>query len=205
MNLYRDNARETISRAEPMASALPFPTVLPEPDTAPWSFRTREDFPELMNRWGLQGVGVEVGTYRGGFATCILKSWPGVLHVVDPWTYQPGKRDLLNTADIGSNEAICRNELSGWVAEGRCVIHKGFSVDVAAVMAWDAEDRAAGTATTSGKTFSSRRMMGSPASSFDCGRAFAPWLPISLPPEPASCRSQSNAPPTPTVRWNEPS
>ncbi len=131
MNLYRDNANHPTKRPEPIASALPLPSVIPDPDTTPWSFRSRDDFPELMNRWGLTGVGVEVGTYRGGFATHILKNWPGLLYVVDPWTFQPDKRDLLNTADIGSNEAICRRELWPWVQEGRCEIHKGFSVEVA--------------------------------------------------------------------------
>ncbi len=130
MSLYQDNAKPQDAR-QASGSALPLPSVVPQPDHRPWAFRTREDFPELMNRWGLTGVGVEVGCYRGGFATCILKSWPGVLHCVDPWEYQPGFRDMLNTPDQPRNEAIARNELSGWVAEGRCVIHKGFSVEVA--------------------------------------------------------------------------
>lgn len=134
MNLYRDNAKPPALPAEPERHALPLSSVVPDPDVTPWAFRTREDFPELMNRWGLTGVGVEVGSYRGQFATCILKSWPGTLHVVDPWEFQPRFRDMLNTPDQPRNEAICRNELSGWITEGRCVIHKGYSVAVAA--AW---------------------------------------------------------------------
>ncbi len=130
MSLYQDNANAPAPAAA--RPALSLPPVVPQPDTVPWGFRTREDFPELMNRWGLTGTGVEVGCYRGGFATTILKSWPGVLHCVDPWEYQPQHRDMLNTPDQATNEAIARNELSGWVAEGRCVIHKGYSVQVAA-------------------------------------------------------------------------
>ncbi len=132
MILYRDNANAPAPMVE--RPALSLPPVVPQPDTVPWGFRTREDFPELMNRWGLTGTGIEVGCYRGGFATTILKSWPGVLYCVDPWEYQPQHRDMLNTPDQATNEAIARNELSKWTTSRpvqRCYIIKDYSVNAA--------------------------------------------------------------------------
>lgn len=129
MTLYRDNSKpyQPLPKRD---TALP---IVPPPDQPePWSFRTRDDFPELLNRWGLTGVGVEVGCYRGGYANYILNHWPGILHCVDPWEYQSAHRDLLNTPDVADNEAIARNHLSGFVDAGRCAIHKGYSIDVAA-------------------------------------------------------------------------
>lgn len=55
--------------------------VRPSPEIA-W----REDFGELLNRHGLLGEAVEIGTDRGDFASAILDQWQGRrLHCVDPW------------------------------------------------------------------------------------------------------------------------
>lgn len=128
MTLYRDNARPL---AEKLVERLRLP-VVPEPDAPrPWGFYTRDDFPEFMSRLGLTGVGVEVGTYRGGYATYLLNHWAGVLHVVDPWEYQPDRRDMLNTPDQHDQFAIAMNALQDFVAAKRCVVHRRFSVDAA--------------------------------------------------------------------------
>lgn len=127
MNLYRDNSKAPTLPSEPERRPLPIDNGKPEP----WSFKTRDQFPDLMNQWGLTKVGVEVGVYRGGFSTHILKHWDGVLHLVDPWEFQPDKRDLLNTPDLPADEAITRMAMQDHVASGRCVIHKGYSVKVA--------------------------------------------------------------------------
>lgn len=126
MTLYRDNANPPVV-VQPERQPLPAVAAAPEP----WSFKTRDDFPELMNQWGLTKVGVEVGVYRGGFSTYILKHWEGVLHLVDPWEYQPGKRDMLNTVDAAENERLTRMAMQDHEANGRCVIHKGYSVEIA--------------------------------------------------------------------------
>lgn len=128
MTLYRDNSRPLIDRP-PLTEVQPLPAVADAPE--PWSFKTREQFPELMSQWGLDRVGVEVGVYRGGFSTLILRHWPGVLHLVDPWEYQPDKRDMLNTPEAPENERLTRMAMQDYVAEGRCVIHKGYSVEEA--------------------------------------------------------------------------
>lgn len=125
MTVYRDNANPPV-RSDPERSPLP-PVVVPEP----WSFKTRDQFPDLMNQWGLTGQGAEIGVYRGGFSTHILKHWDGVLHLVDPWEYQPDKRDMLNTPEAPDNERLTRMAMQDHVAAGRCVIHKGYSVEVA--------------------------------------------------------------------------
>lgn len=130
MNVYRDNAHpyEPPKPAEPMV--LPSYTA-PEP----WSFKTREDFPDLMGQWGLTGVGVEVGCYRGAFANYILNHWDGVLHVVDPWVYQSEKRDLLNTPELPSDYERALVQLGDWIAAKRCVVHRDYSVVVAGTWA----------------------------------------------------------------------
>ncbi len=42
-----------------------------------------------LNRLGLVGNGVEVGTHRGEFAKLLLEGWAGRLYCVDPWDEQP--------------------------------------------------------------------------------------------------------------------
>lgn len=131
MTLYRDNSHPLVEKPVVDTPRLP---VIPLPDQPrPWGFYTRDDFPELMNRWGLTGVGVEVGVYRGGFSSYILKHWDGVLHLVDPWEYQPDKRDMLNTPDAPDNERLTRMAMQDHLANGRCVIHKAYSTTCAAL------------------------------------------------------------------------
>lgn len=48
--------------------------------------RRREDFGDLLNRRGLTGSAVEIGTHLGEFAEQILLQWQGkMLYCVDPW------------------------------------------------------------------------------------------------------------------------
>lgn len=132
MTLYRDNSNPP---TEHTVERTPLPVISQEV----WSFKTRDDFPDLMGQYGLNGVGVEVGVYRAGFSTHILKHWPGVLHLVDPWEYQPDKRDLLNTPEAPENERIARQAMQDYEAQGRCVFHRGYSVAVAKDWLWSAD------------------------------------------------------------------
>lgn len=48
--------------------------------------RTRDQIPELLNRRGLTGTGVEIGVKRGGYSEFLLRHWRGRLLIsVDPW------------------------------------------------------------------------------------------------------------------------
>jgi hypothetical protein len=71
---------------------------------------TRLDFPDLWNRLGYDGVGVEIGTDRGAFAAHILEHWKGkLLQCIDPWaTDLPGYDDVLCTGprDADYHQAI---------------------------------------------------------------------------------------------------
>lgn len=49
---------------------------------------SRDEVGTWLTRNGLTGEGVEIGVYDGGNAEIILKSWPGVLHLIDPWERQ---------------------------------------------------------------------------------------------------------------------
>lgn len=51
---------------------------------------SRDQFGLYLNKLGLHGTGVEVGTHRGEFAHKILSSWKeGKLYCVDPWKNLP--------------------------------------------------------------------------------------------------------------------
>jgi Methyltransferase domain len=51
---------------------------------------TRNDLPELLNRRGLVGTGVEIGVKRGLFSEVILRGWRGrKLISIDPWLEAP--------------------------------------------------------------------------------------------------------------------
>lgn len=47
--------------------------------------KTREEFAKLLIDYGLIDNGVELGTFKGDFASQILKEWPGKLYMVDIW------------------------------------------------------------------------------------------------------------------------
>lgn len=52
--------------------------------------RTRDQIPELLNRRGLIGVGVEIGVKRGRYSEFLLHRWRGRrLISVDPWLEAP--------------------------------------------------------------------------------------------------------------------
>lgn len=91
--------------------------------------RDRVQFPWLLETLGLNGVGVEVGTYIGTYAAELLNGWSGVLHCVDPWCHQPGWQDLLNHDPNGFEEvyeqAVNRLHPFG----NRCQIHRQTSVE----------------------------------------------------------------------------
>ncbi len=49
----------------------------------------RGEVGRMLAERGLAGEGVEVGVKAGDFSRLILASWPGRLHLVDPWEDQP--------------------------------------------------------------------------------------------------------------------
>jgi hypothetical protein len=56
--------------------------------------RTRDQIPELLNRRGLLGTGVEIGVKRGRYSEFLLAHWRGRrLISVDPWQEYPKESD----------------------------------------------------------------------------------------------------------------
>lgn len=56
-------------------------------------YTSRNQFGQILAERGLVGgAAVEVGTHRGEFARCLLRSWPGggTLYCVDHWSVPPG-------------------------------------------------------------------------------------------------------------------
>ena len=88
--------------------ATPAPAPAPAATPAPAPVETikprycipaRADLPELFNRLGLVGAGVEVGVKEGKFSAAILERWQGeVLISVDPWSEAPSAEyvDIAN-------------------------------------------------------------------------------------------------------------
>lgn len=78
-------------------------------------FIERNNFPDFLNRMGLTGEGVEVGTHRGEYAHQILKGWHGrKLYCVDPWAVPPGYEPQVKYLGNGSRDehyAEARNRL----------------------------------------------------------------------------------------------
>lgn len=47
--------------------------------------KNRENFPELLKVMGLNGAGVELGTFKGEFSKKLLDNWEGSLFMIDVW------------------------------------------------------------------------------------------------------------------------
>ncbi len=62
--------------------------------------RTRDQLPELLNRRGLLGTGVEVGVKKGRYSEFLLRHWRGRrLISVDPWLEAPAE-DYVDRANV---------------------------------------------------------------------------------------------------------
>lgn len=74
----------------------------------------RNEFPLMLNHYGLTGLAVEVGTHRGEYAEIFLDRWRGRnLYCVDPWSNPPGYQDTI--VDEGSDRSydfiLCERRL----------------------------------------------------------------------------------------------
>lgn len=64
----------------------------------------RYELPELLNRRGLHGCGVEIGVKQGVFSEWFLESWSGChLVSVDPWLEAPG-HEYVDLSNVAQNE-----------------------------------------------------------------------------------------------------
>ncbi len=88
---------------------------------------------QLLERLPKGGIGMEVGVWEGGFSEEILKVvQPRILHLVDPWSYQP---EFGNTAFGKSKNETTMDEKYLLVAEKfrndpRVAIHRRMSHEV---------------------------------------------------------------------------
>lgn len=49
---------------------------------------TRDHFGSWLNEKGIEGTGVEIGTYYGDYAFLLANQWRGTLHTIDPYNWQ---------------------------------------------------------------------------------------------------------------------
>ncbi len=82
-------------------------------------------------RRGLKGDGVEVGVLFGEYSECLLSTWDGVLHMVDPWIQQSPKIycDGCNAVDLEGAFEKTKNRLAKFYHRAR--YWRMFSVDAA--------------------------------------------------------------------------
>lgn len=65
--------------------------------------RTRDQLPDLLNRRGLVGTGVEIGVQRGRNSEFLLTHWRGArLISVDPWSEAPAG-DYVDRANVAQD------------------------------------------------------------------------------------------------------
>lgn len=92
-------------------------------------FNGRANLGDFLNRRGLVGDAVEIGTHQGDFAATLLDGWHGrKLWCVDPWTAIPPEFPDDRTLDL----AVMRARLSPYIQAGRCETLRTTSVEAAA-------------------------------------------------------------------------
>lgn len=91
--------------------------------------KCRENLGKWLNRAGLTGVGVEVGTFYGEYMEAIMNHWDGkMLHCIDPWDKQPREtyKEPTNDNDWGEIYRACK-----WRADkfpGRVNLIRDYSI-----------------------------------------------------------------------------
>ena len=93
--------------------------------------KTRLDLGQYLCEKGLVGDGVEIGVLFAEYSECILATWPGQLHLVDPWIQQPAKiyKDGCNSVDFDEAIEVARNRLQAY--GDRAKFWRMFSIDAA--------------------------------------------------------------------------
>jgi hypothetical protein len=93
-------------------------------------------FPSLLVSRGLTGHGVEIGVRRGDFSEIMMKSWPGTMHLVDPWAWTEEYVEVEAHPYEWRNDEDLEHVVH--MVErypGRGVIHKMTSLDASKVIA----------------------------------------------------------------------
>jgi hypothetical protein len=91
-------------------------------------FVGRDNFGEFLNRQGLKGHAVEVGTHRGAFAHCLLSHWKGKrLFCIDPWLSGYDDNDPASRSDRDDDYRAAIETLSTFGE--RAVITRKLSAD----------------------------------------------------------------------------
>ncbi len=93
--------------------------------------KSRLELGSEIYRRGLKGDGVEVGVLFGEYSECLLSTWDGVLHMVDPWIQQSPKIycDGCNAVDLEEAFEKTKKRLEKFYHRAR--FWRMFSVDAA--------------------------------------------------------------------------
>ena len=108
---------------------------------------TRDSLPVFMAERGYQTM-VEIGTWKGEFAKCILLGWAGHLTCIDPWQNYDASEYLDGCLQGGGGPAfdmdVCYEEtkarLAPFVAQNRCTIYRGTSSAISTLFTHESFD-----------------------------------------------------------------
>lgn len=90
--------------------------------------KSRDDAGRWLTENGLTGEGAEIGVYDGANAQQILSTWPGILHLVDPWEAQDTAVYVESpNIDFPAVEKLARERMVQFGK--RAVLHKQTSDD----------------------------------------------------------------------------
>lgn len=92
----------------------------------------RETFTHLLAELGLN-VGVEMGVETGIYSKQLCDANPEKieLYSIDAWTAYEGYRDHVSQEKVDGLKKKAEERLANYIIGGKCVLIKGFSVDVA--------------------------------------------------------------------------
>lgn len=91
-----------------------------------YSSKSREEIiPNILNANKLDGIGVEIGVFKGEFSKHILNNWGGTLYMVDPWRELDDYIDSSNHKNHGSAYSETMESIKGF--EDRAIMIRALS------------------------------------------------------------------------------
>lgn len=92
--------------------------------------KTREQFPDLLNKLNLTGLGVEIGVQKGLYSAHLLKHWKGEkLYMIDVWRQFPGSFRADNPDPKTQGQHLLETFQNVYFYYDRATIIREFSVN----------------------------------------------------------------------------
>jgi hypothetical protein len=91
--------------------------------------KSRYEFGQLLTSMGLNGEAAEIGVALGDFSFRLLDTWPGRVHMIDPWAMQDQSvyLDSFNAGDVEQERRYQHVVARANGYGGRAIVHRMFS------------------------------------------------------------------------------